>query len=873
MQADPHEIHNGNSEAKLLSCSTCKKTFTRHDNYIRHINFRCNNGNKKKGNTQQKYATSNKIAALERIRNGESKAAVSRDFKIPESTIRSWCKNEPKIQLMPEKTQSTKNEQLTCQHCLKTFNTMFNLKRHMSKLRQCSVEQDSIKTLQVPKEYSAETLISQPVLEVLEPKRISANIFSSTSAPIIIEPIFKKNSDNRISMATAMPKANENLEFTNVMAIHSCSSATLADSVILPKANENLEVTDAIAFDNCSSAYSVHSVSEPVYNVNSMTADNMTIDKFFSVFETTLEEKSVATRNITVNEDSSAAVTRRKEQATIHEQHTQPKTGEPNIQNVECHEIGNSSKCLECLYLIENCRFNGLRILDNKGKSTETFLDPFIDPTEEDLIKWMPSEQNAPSDMDIDRALYIFSHIASTFSTMISNEITAHLQFQKKAGLEQKIVWKRWADGILELCDVCASLIFNYHYICGRCGFAVCLECFYEREKRQQRLLIDHFFRDDYGWILCNNDAHHTVNIMQFAQVIPGDCLRLINEQIKKLSTIYTVPKKKKFSFKVIDVAKEISKDLWNPESFNTDFGNDKCDLIDCKTGLTIKNQIMNAFWTGFMDTKKRIKIAGSRACLKLKDWPNNTTFKKKSPYRFYDLMRWVPCADYTKPDGIFNLASRLPSGMSTTLDLGPKLYVADGVKAGSVLGTTNLHLDVSDVVNVAVHVHVPENSGKQKCSSQQLDQYAALWHIFDPRDIQKLRIFLREVTIERNICIESKRDDVIHSQSWYLDECLLLRLYKKYQVKPITRFQNVGEAIFIPAGSPHKVKNVNNCIKVAIDFVSPENIPLCYRLAAEFRNLPAEYLNHEDKLQLKNIIYFTMKDVVSVLKSKIHLF
>lgn len=178
MQADPHEIRNGNSEAELLSCSTCKKSFTRYDNYMRHINFHCNNGNKKKGKPQQKYGTNNKIAALERIRNGESKAAVSRDLKIPESTIRSWCKNESKIQLMPEKTQST-NEAFKCQHCFKSFNTMFNLRRHMSKLRQCLVEQDSIKILEVPKEYSAAT-----VLEVL--------------APVTIEPIYKEKYESDI---------------------------------------------------------------------------------------------------------------------------------------------------------------------------------------------------------------------------------------------------------------------------------------------------------------------------------------------------------------------------------------------------------------------------------------------------------------------------------------------------------------------------------------------------------------------------------------------------------------------------------------------------------------------------------------------------
>lgn len=62
------------------------------------------------------------------------------------------------------------------------------------------------------------------------------------------------------------------------------------------------------------------------------------------------------------------------------------------------------------------------------------------------------------------------------------------------------------------------------------------------------------------------------------------------------------------------------------------------------------------------------------------------------------------------------------------------------------------------------------------------------------------------------------------------------------------------------------QVRNLHNCIKVAEDFVSPENVSQCFRLMNEFRGLSSYHTNHEDKLQIKNIVYHAVKDSLSVL-------
>ena len=71
---------------------------------------------------------------------------------------------------------------------------------------------------------------------------------------------------------------------------------------------------------------------------------------------------------------------------------------------------------------------------------------------------------------------------------------------------------------------------------------------------------------------------------------------------------------------------------------------------------------------------------------------------------------------------------------------------------------------------------------------------------------------------------------------------------------------QCAGDTVFIPAGACHQVRNLHNCIKVAEDFVSPENISRCIALTQEFRKLTEWHTNHEDKLQMKSILYHAGK-------------
>ncbi|MCH86200.1 lysine-specific demethylase 3B, partial [Trifolium medium] len=56
------------------------------------------------------------------------------------------------------------------------------------------------------------------------------------------------------------------------------------------------------------------------------------------------------------------------------------------------------------------------------------------------------------------------------------------------------------------------------------------------------------------------------------------------------------------------------------------------------------------------------------------------------------------------------------------------------------------------------------------------------------------------------------------------------------------------------------------SCAKVALDFVSPENVCECIRLTEEIRKLPVNHSSAEDNLEVKKMIIHAMLDVVKKL-------
>ena len=127
------------------------------------------------------------------------------------------------------------------------------------------------------------------------------------------------------------------------------------------------------------------------------------------------------------------------------------------------------------------------------------------------------------------------------------------------------------------------------------------------------------------------------------------------------------------------------------------------------------------------------------------------------------------------------------------SLHAGPKIYNAyASVLDSEHSGSTRLHIDVADAVNVMVYAgkHISGAAG-----------YAE-WQIFSPNDTNTIRRYLRE----RCPHLNGVAGDPIHNQAIYLTPDMLNELAAEHYVLPYVVHQRVGEAVFIPAGSAHQV-------------------------------------------------------------------
>ncbi|KAK8565709.1 hypothetical protein V6N13_020786 [Hibiscus sabdariffa] len=152
-----------------------------------------------------------------------------------------------------------------------------------------------------------------------------------------------------------------------------------------------------------------------------------------------------------------------------------------------------------------------------------------------------------------------------------------------------------------------------------------------------------------------------------------------------------------------------------------------------------------------------------------------------------------------------------------------------------------------------------------------QLVNGGAVWDIFRKQDVPKIIEYLEKHKKEfrhiENLPVTSVIHP-IHDQTLFLNERHKRQLKEEFDVEPWTFVQYLGEAVFIPAGCPHQVRNKQSCIKVALDFVSPDNIEECLRLTKEFRKLPKNHRAKEDKLEVKKMVLYAVSSAVKEAQS-----
>lgn len=552
------------------------------------------------------------------------------------------------------------------------------------------------------------------------------------------------------------------------------------------------------------------------------------------------------------------------------------------IQNENCSTTSqNLPQCCECvkdpLTNKYTCRFFEFRKIerDNDTFKAIGFLDPYIDPTVQDLDLWTEYEERLI--VDRETADYILGYIASQFCEISEREL-------KISKDQSNVAWKRSVLQVREICDVCETSLFNCHWTCQHCGSIVCIDCFEERKtgisRWKPKTKADKEERDSFFWLKCRNGAEHDLLL---TQITTGDALLFLNQNIHKVCEYRSItqicgcslriknclrvqskkilqdgssdnrpteqelrklmkmqrhkarmtltrrigvmemkrvgqtvphtcisqgrivkitePSESADCYKlfqeqwergkpvvVANTTKNLRTYTWSPEYFSSRFGTEKHAMIDCQNGNTISRVAMKYFWDGFASVKKRLPRDCEEKCvLKLKDWPTSDDFANVMKDHFDDIMKAVPLADYTNRDGKFNLARYLPDHFSRP-DLGPKMYSAYSQTHPSTQGSTNLHLDVSDAVNVMVHVSKPTdshlapkqysiNSIREALVAAGADERdkknlingtklpGAIWHIFPADKADDIRKVLHAVGRENKRPL-GVNDDPIHDQA-----------------------------------------------------------------------------------------------------------
>ncbi|KAG9310629.1 hypothetical protein JVU11DRAFT_9197 [Chiua virens] len=279
-----------------------------------------------------------------------------------------------------------------------------------------------------------------------------------------------------------------------------------------------------------------------------------------------------------------------------------------------------------------------------------------------------------------------------------------------------------------------------------------------------------------------------------------------------------------------------VFEDLWTPSAFQRDHGSTPVELVNCETNEKTESTV----WDFFSSFGKKASRPRSGAIHKLKDWPPTEHFRDVFPKLYEAFLEGLPFRDLTRPDGVLNFAAYFPEN-SLAPDLGPKMYVAHAsLQDDEHHGSTRLHFDVADAINVMTWAESQPDGSPG----------SALWHIFPACTAPVVRRFLTTIPHAANI-------DSIQSQHYYLTPRMLRTLAEQYNVHPFVIYQKPGDAVFIPAGCPHQVSNCDDAIKIACDFVSPENLHATVKLVQDFRSHRLYNKSGDDLLQLPLMLWY----------------
>nr|XP_016508753.1 PREDICTED: lysine-specific demethylase JMJ25-like [Nicotiana tabacum] len=240
---------------------------------------------------------------------------------------------------------------------------------------------------------------------------------------------------------------------------------------------------------------------------------------------------------------------------------------------------------------------------------------------------------------------------------------------------------------------------------------------------------------------------------------------------------------------------------------------------------------------------------------VKLKGWQKTKIGKIQKAFAESDHREFPGAALNVSREGDFSKFS--PGG-----DKGDDHYADTDSNANKMLVDQESRASQIDVDNFS-----HEDLNGSNLNDSETSHSGALWDVFRRQDVPMLIKYLRFHWKKHGDSDRVTDDSVpspLHDGIVYLNEHHKRKLKEIFGIEPWSFEQQLGEAIFIPAGCPFQVRNLQSTVQLGLDFLSPESLGEAVRMAEEIRGLPN---THDAKLQMLEVGKISLYAASSAIK------
>ncbi|KAM3704831.1 hypothetical protein ACJW31_03G035700 [Castanea mollissima] len=140
------------------------------------------------------------------------------------------------------------------------------------------------------------------------------------------------------------------------------------------------------------------------------------------------------------------------------------------------------------------------------------------------------------------------------------------------------------------------------------------------------------------------------------------------------------------------------------------------------------------------------------------------------------------------------------------------------------------------------------------------------LWDVFRRQDVPKVTDYLRIHWKEFGKPDGVSNDLVkrhLYEETVFLNGRHKRKLKEEFGVEPWSFEQHLGQAVFVPAGCPFQVRNLQSNVQLGLDFLSPESLGEAVRLAEEIRCLPNDHEANQQVLEVGKISLYAASSAI----------